>query len=441
MKKRNLQIPLMFLTVMLMAGACVLLFGCSGNYDTETKKPAFTIGTRPNVTTSPAHTSTPEDTSAPESTALPEETTLPPDTTAPEQTTAPAETTAPLIKGDYINPLTGIPTNDNLSLSRPVAVVIDNGRQSLAKQTGLLAADIVYEGLVTHNGISRFMAVYSDYTKTGTVCNVRSGREYNISWAMNHNAVLICHGGAKNDTYDFFELAVRYYGSRWGFIDTQQESVYSSVGNSYGTVIDSGGRTDLKYDTLSTPEAIAAVLNSKTSKFVSEGRGSIIGTPRRSLEFVTYGTYPVMEGSTAATDVRLSFTCNNSVGSKNVFYKYDALTRKYLRFQDNIAHTDAATGKQLSFTNVIVLSASVDSVATNIENDPYTIRIATEGEGIGFWFYGGKCVQISWEKSGVDGSLRLFDSGNRPLKLACGNTYIGYLNSSYIISTGYDFWS
>ncbi|MEF9866425.1 MAG: DUF3048 domain-containing protein, partial [Oscillospiraceae bacterium] len=60
---------------------------------------------------------------------------------------------------DGTSPLTGLAITG--SAKRPLAVMIDNVRVALP-QRGISAADIVYE-MVTESGITRLMAMYSDY--------------------------------------------------------------------------------------------------------------------------------------------------------------------------------------------------------------------------------------------------------------------------------------
>lgn len=341
--------------------------------------------------------------------------------------------------GKYTNPLTGEPTVNDVSNLRPLAVVVDNNVTALENQTGLDQADVLYEALVAP-GITRFLAVYSDYTLVDSICNIRSGRDYHLDWAAYHNAVLMCHGASNTENYDFYQLAVDRLGNRWGFIDTQFEYFFSSTeaGVKYGTIANWGDRYDLKYDTIFKPDALSALLNSTSSHFTTKADGSMKGYAKQSLQFVPYGTEKDMTGASSATTVNLSFTCQGSAAAEKVSFAYDAATDKYLRYQDGAKHVDAETGVQLSFTNVITLITNVECVETGISNDPYMTLVETKNlNGLGYYFYGGKVIQISWYSDG--NSLTLIDSLGNDLDLATGNTYIGYLDSA-LVENG-QFWN
>ncbi len=385
--------------------------------------------------------------------------TLPPDTTTTESSTT--ETTASdttessttetttnnggsvvIPQGKYTNPLTGEPTVNDVSNLRPLAIVVDNNSAALNNQTGLDQADVLYEALVAP-GITRFLAIYSDYTLVDTVCNIRSGRDYHLDWAAQHNAVLMCHGASNTENYDFYQLAVDRLGSRWGFIDTQFEYFFSSMeaGVKYGTIANWGDRSDLKYDTLFKPDALNSLLgakNSGDSKFAVVANGSMNGYAKQSLKFVSYGSEKDMTGASAATNVNLRFTCTGSSASENVSFAYDAATGKYLRSQDNVAHVDAETGKQLAFTNVLTLITEAECVDTGISYDPYMTLVESRNpNGIGYYFHDGKVISIKWYADGSN--LSLYDPNGNELTLATGNTYIGYLDQGLL--SGGQFWN
>ena len=421
MKKEIKKSLFAFLSIFLTVAICVLIAGCTGN---DQPGESSTLGTLPVETTETTGTG---------------ETTASGSSSATETTSDGGGTVNPPV-GKYINPLTGEPTEKDLSNTRPVAIVVDNISSSYTYQTGLDQADILYEALVAP-GITRFLMVVSDYTVVDSVCNIRSGRDYHLDLAAYHNAVLMCHGGSQTVHYDFYELAKERYGSRWGYVDTMFEPwfAHADKGEQYGTIDHYGERpNELKYDTLFKPAALTALLNSNASYFVKAG-GTIKGTPKQSLEFVPYGTEKSMTGASNATTINLEFTCQGvSELGKIVRFQYDAATDKYLRYQDGSAHVDSETGKQLSFTNVITLFTDVANVKSGIASDPDMSLVETRGSGTGYYFYGGKVIQITWSSDGSN--LTLTDPLGAELELATGNTYIGYLDSDYIYGNT-AFWS
>lgn len=370
--------------------------------------------------------------------------TLPSDTSTTETTDTTATTDTTTNQGGTIvtptngfNALTGEPSVNNLSNTRPVAIVVDNNNLAYANQTGLNDADILYEALVAP-GITRFLMVTADYSQVDSVCNIRSGRDYHLDLAAFHNAVLVCHGGSLTENYDFYSMAKERYGSRWGYVDTMFEKWFSVdvYGEAYGTIDNHGERIDLNYDTIFKPNAMKALIEGN-SKFVKEGNGTINGYAKESLKFVDYGTAKDMSGASTATSIDLRFKCSGSSNVKSVSYQYDTATGKYLREQDGYEHKDSATGEQIAFTNVVTLFTEVQAVPTGIANDPTMTTMKTKGNGVGYYFHGGKVINIKWVSDGEN--LILTDPNGEELQLATGNTYVGYLDISHL--SGGAFWN
>ena len=344
------------------------------------------------------------------------------------------------INQKVLNVLTGEPAVNTSSSIRPIAIVVDNISNSYKNQTGLDQADVLYEALVAP-GITRFLMVTADYTLLDSVCNIRSGRDYHMDLAAYHNAVLVCHGGSSTVNYNFFTLAAQRYGSRWGYIDTEFEKWFymKDYGNLYGTIAHYGDRKDLAYDTVFKPAALTALIGSGESRFQTQGKGTLSGKAKESLYFVEYGTRKNMSGASSAMQISLKFKCENSLSVKNVSYVYNASQGKYLRLQDGAAHVDAQTGKQLAFTNVITLFTEVKAVSTGIASDPTMTLVETResGKGYGYYFTDGRVIEIRWSSDGEN--LYLEEPDGSVLRMNTGNTYIGYLDDSYLASG--QFWN
>lgn len=341
------------------------------------------------------------------------------------------------------NVLTGSPIQNNVSSTRPVAIVVDNSPYAAATQTGLDQADILYEALVT-SGTTRFVMVSADYTLLDKVSNIREGVAFHMDFAAYHNAVLVCHGGLNTAEKNFVTLAAERYGSEHGFVNTSVERYFSwkEDGEKYGT-IEKADRKDLANNTVFKPNAMTALLGSESSKFIGQGKGTLMGEPKGGLSFVEYGTKKDLSGASSATEISLNFKAQGSLGTnKIVEYTYNAEKGKYMRSQANankemVAHVDSQTGAQLGFTNVIALFTTVEALATG---DQYTPTIATFNNvtenGLGYYFTDGKVIEIKWESNGTD--LKLMEKDGTDLLLNTGNTCISILDQSYL--TGGQFW-
>ena len=114
---------------------------------------------------------------------------------APQETTTSTTqvTTTEEVKPVYYNRLTGESGLSEAAVGkRPVAVMVNNIKASLP-QYGVYDADILFEVLV-EGGITRLMALYSDYTKAPKICSVRSCRYYFPIFAHGFDAVYFCFG-------------------------------------------------------------------------------------------------------------------------------------------------------------------------------------------------------------------------------------------------------
>ncbi|MBQ0010893.1 MAG: DUF3048 domain-containing protein [Ruminococcus sp.] len=437
MKKDTKQILVIFALILTLAIVCFTVVGC-GDDPAETSGNIFTLPTASDPVQSETSQSSTE-------------------------TSATSHTDPIIPSGNYVNPLTGVPTAVNLSYTRPVAIVVDNYDAALTHQSGLGQADILYEGMVAP-GITRFLAVIADYTNIAPICNVRSGRDYHIYSSFNHNAILVSHGGSVTRTPDgslFVTLAEKLYGNYiaknglvyYGFLNTAQETRFYQLDNgiTYGTIrfysdadysklygpanlakvqasIRSGytGRSDLKYDTVITASALRATLS---GGYLTNVPGfSLGGNPSGSLKFVPYGSKAPMTDAATANDVFVQFSVPG-YAPKTVEYLYSSVDGKYTRYQNGTAHVDAETGERLSFTNLITLSVPCNYYHGTTE-DPDLVDVRVIGYGEGYYFTGGKAARITWSKISETAPLVLRDASGNELKLTPGKTCISYVNSS-----------
>ncbi|MEG2769450.1 MAG: DUF3048 domain-containing protein [Oscillospiraceae bacterium] len=94
-----------------------------------------------------------------------------------------------------VNPLTGLAKgNDYPEGKRPVAVMINNLPAAMP-QTGILNAEVMYE-MVTEGGITRLMAVFTDYNTIPKIGPVRSTRDQFVQFILPMNAVCVHIGSS-----------------------------------------------------------------------------------------------------------------------------------------------------------------------------------------------------------------------------------------------------
>ncbi len=454
MKKSIKQLTLVLIVLALALTVCLTMFSCDNEKDgsSETDPVIPGVGTSETDEQGPLGTGVLSSSNG---------------TTGTTSGTSGSSTVAPPQNlGAYENPLTGLRTDYDSSKLRPIAVVVDNIAAAYSHQTGLLQADIVYETLVSP-GISRFTALISNYSALTPICNIREAYVENIDIVGNHNAILVAHGGSAHN--DFVSVATARLGGGWseslgkntyGYINTAADVGFTVEGGAkYGTIkyyskiraefmekslkdglkahyyTDGVVRTDLGgengYDTLLTTEGLMAVFASKNSTFKQSGASE--SGKAKGFNFVAEGEAKIMNGA-AAQNIAISMSAENAKSVKSVAFAYDAQRKVYLRSQDGAPHKDSATGKQLSFTNVITLFTDVTCSELKSGN---VCTTKVTGSGTGYYFYGGEAVEIEWSKSAWNSELILTDKSGNRLELARGTTYIGYVDAENETAVSY----
>ena len=114
--------------------------------------------------------------------------------TAPVSSAAQQPVSSSSPQGNF-NPLTGEHNLPDAAVGkRPVSIMVSNIKKALP-QYGLSKADICYE-VLAEGGITRIMAVSSDYQIIPTVGPVRSVRDYFVDLAAPHNTIFAHFGGS-----------------------------------------------------------------------------------------------------------------------------------------------------------------------------------------------------------------------------------------------------
>lgn len=307
---------------------------------------------------------------------------------------APTATPEPVIPYDY-NPLTGEPKPEDLpDGQRPVAVMVNNVAAALP-QTGIGQADVIYE-METEGGITRLMAVFSDYTKVSLVGPVRSARDQFIQFVLPMNAIFVHIGGSTYATdmlnyYRYQDIDGMYLGTSAFVFDEERYKTRAQEHCWYtnGQLIAQGIET-VKVSTTGT---LAPLF-----KFAAKGKEPQLPQPAGALAF------------------RFS-------GYGDAAFRYNAESGSYLKEIYGAAQLDAATGAQLAFKNVFVLFAPV----THKPDTELTDFALVSGEG--YYFTGGQYTPVTWEKAGDQAPLKLYGPSGSELLVAAGKSYIAVVST------------
>jgi len=320
------------------------------------------------------------------------------DTSSPEDevvTPSETETTEAIVDNATVAALTGEAIEAG-SLSRPaLSAKIDN-HPSARPQVGLDEADIVFEELV-EGGLTRYVAVWHS-TLPAEIGPVRSVRPMDPE-------IVSPFGGV-----------FAYSGGQVRFIQMMQEApVYNAIHGQPDTA-DTFYRTSAKVAPhnvlVKAPELIDQHLN----------------LPAPDQQFAYAAS---IEESTAMTTGSAVASLNPRFsGFSSPTWEWDGTQGAFLRFQTNGAADSAASGNQISATNLVILQVGIDVV-----EDIPTTRLVNQGTG---WVAtGGSIVEINWFKATPESPIALTTADDDEVLLGVGNTWIELIpNDSSDVEAG-----
>jgi hypothetical protein len=297
--------------------------------------------------------------------------------------------------------LTGLPVSDLALLERrPLAVKVQNAPVS-RPQFGLPQADIVYEHL-SEAGITRFTAIYlcQEVDKIGST---RSARFIDLEIPAMYKSLLAFSGTSaglypKFLSSDFYDREFCY---GWGL---HSEGFYRDR-----ELRDQG--IPIEHTLFADPVKIWKIADELG---VNE---------RQDLEAMHFST-EIPGGGQPATHIKIPYPHRQMV----VDYRYDPDTGVYFRWDGGDPHVDAASGEQISTTNVVVIYAN--HVDTDIyEDEPRrnhpSVQIQLWGTGPAVVFRDGLAFEGLWSRR-ERGEMVVFRdlTGQIPISLKPGNTWI-----------------
>ncbi len=289
------------------------------------------------------------------------------------------------------NMLTGL-QSENLEAmkKRPIAIMINNLSVAQKVQTGLGQADIVYETEV-EGGITRLMAVFQDVSSVGQLGTIRSARYDYIDLAMGHNAVYCYHGADKVYAEAHLSDTARI------LVDT----------NNCGKRIKNGLS---KEHTLYTyGDKLWDYVNQKVKKFDYPDQKP---WQEFSTDEISY--------SNPANSVTVKFS-----GAAKSTFKYDAETKKYIRFANGTERKDFVSGESLYFKNVFVLLTSITDREDGLHK---AIKLSS---GDGYYISNGTYTPIKWKKGASDDPLVMTNVDGSTLHVNAGNSFVCIASKSY----------
>ncbi len=299
------------------------------------------------------------------------------------------------------NPLTGLPKAAGYPEDqRPLAVMINNAKDSLP-QSNISNADILYE-MVTEGGITRLMAVYTDFRNLALTGPVRSARDQFIHFVLPIEAIYTHIGTSRyaKDMLNFFSYqnidGIYLGATAFTFDETRNQTMppehcWFSEGSSVVRGIQQLGLSDRR------TKPVQPV-----------------------FPFAAPGAVPTLAGGDAHI-VQFQFS-----GVTDAGFTYDAATKKYMKGQFGAPQMDAATGKQLTFDNVFVLGTEITMKPDNFCTD-FNFHW-----GEGYYFTGGRYLKIKWQKGDPQNQMTFTDMTGKPIEVTAGKSYVAFTTNAYL---------
>jgi len=329
---------------------------------------------------------------------------------------APAEPTpepTPTPRLYFPNPFTGEQKTSSFKDGQRAIAVMVNNISSCRPQSGLTQASILFETKV-EGGITRFMAIFEDYTTLDDVGPVRSGRDQFLRLIMPYE-MLYFHIGRSEitqtyiNTFDYNQYDVD--GANKPFIYRRDRPGKAYEHTAYTNA-------ELLEDVITKNE-----INMK--KTYNEPL----------FDFVDYDIVPGGErelNGEPATEVSIVHS-----EAYRTYFTYDEATGKYLMSQYNgtkgvVEDTiDENNGVQLSFENVMVLFSDISTYpypGGNPKGDPNYQNLFLDWGYKGYYFANGTMEKIEWGKGGPPDPLYFTDRDGNPIEINCGKTYIAFVD-------------
>ena len=310
------------------------------------------------------------------------------------------------------NPWTGEKMSEDFDTDMRAIAVMINNVSACRPQRGLTQANILYESKV-EGGITRFMAIYEDYTKLdGDIGPVRSGRDQFLQWAMPYFA-LYCHIGRSGITQTYID------SFDYNYLDIDgQKRVFTYRRNRPGYALEHTAYTNTE------------LLQTAIDKYEYDMERTYTSPVMNFVPYDENGGTRELSGQ-LVTDISIVHS-----ETYRTYFTYDEETGLYMMSQYNGKKgireetIDENNGQQLGFENVFVAFADISKYPWPGDGpyDPNYQKVDLSYGAVGYYFSNGRVEQIRWFKGGASDVLRFTDMDENPLIVNCGKSYIGFVD-------------
>lgn len=290
---------------------------------------------------------------------------------------------------------------EEVANTRPIAVMIPNENNALPHYS-LSDASVLYEANV-EGSMTRLMAVYEDWQELPKIGNIRSLRAYYAYWAFEWDAFIV-HSGQPFFVDDLLAEPTT---------QTINEGNYSDSAAFF--------RDETKmrpHNAYATGQGILSVINAKG--YSLEYRGL---TEQNHFRFTTKAAPNTLEQYDEAKNAYY-IDMSGCYPLTRCYFDYNEQDGLYYRSQHLSSgtdgpHIDAATGRQLSFKNILVQYVTYEDLG-----EGYLAFQCHDNTKDGWYFTNGKGIHVTWEKSEDYGATRFYDDYGNEIILNTGKTMI-----------------
>ena len=310
----------------------------------------------------------------------------------PSATAAPTPTPEPPYEA---NVLTGEPRSESYIPERITGVMVNN-LTAARPQRGLSQADILME-IKVEGGITRFMAMYSNYQDIPEIGPIRSGRDQFFRLLLPFEGLYVHEG----ESVVMKQYAIDYNYGDWninngayGYRD------YSRV-NWQGKTHNTGLATE--HTMYTTGENIGKYISSNDVDMSRDYKSTFFKF--RDYRFnseprvIENGEEAGLVTITHSASYKTRFIYDESTG----LYKMQQYYGTDFQWRDSV---DENNNENLKFTNLMVLYTDIHTYPGHETKDLQYVDY--DFGGVGFYFTGGKCEKIYWQKGTPLEALRLY---------------------------------
>lgn len=315
--------------------------------------------------------------------------------------------------------MTGLEIKNTKENSAPTfCIQIPNGSTDGARpQVGLDQAAVVFEA-IAETGITRFAAIFQDFSQTAMIGPIRSLRPYYLDWDTPFDCTVVHDGGSDEALAAVGNGKYRNLDENFDYMwkETYLNSQYRYWNNVF-----------------TSPEKLLAFNNSK-SYSTSNPKTFPRLRPNEVSEALAQNSCEAdaakcLPPSNLATQIRTAFT---NIADYIVNYQYDATTNTYLRFYEgtgahetyscpaNLANPpEGCTLQQVAPSAVVAMHVQESTMS-----DGYHEQIKTVSEGKAEIFQNGTITKGTWKKLSQDSQIQFLDEIGNEIKFTPGQLWI-----------------